>query len=212
MPGTRYEQQSRYETPMRQGEVPIAPRVQTQRAVATEQAVSELEPAKIEGYAVLEPVKERATEARVEPEVVRASEMASRTESWRSERATEAIAVGEMPGRLQESAGREPEEARGREAAPLLVPVRASVFDDDFFRGRPREAAATEEASSGRGWDSRDTFTQRSVQPDAGRAEVFRVLVPAEETTARGQSSAIADVGSPDRDELDIPAFLRRGN
>ena len=96
--------------------------------------------------------------------------------------------------------------------AAQLVPVRASVFDDDFFRGRQREVVPAEETGSGRAWDTRDTLAQRNVQQDAVRAEVFHVHVPTEESKPRGQSSAIAEAGSGDPDELDIPAFLRRGN
>ena len=225
MPGTRYEQLSRYETPVREAEVPIQARVQAQRSQAVPtQAVA----VKSEGYAVLEPVKERPAEplterlreSRMEPEVVRASEAEprttepSRTESWRSERATEGMTAAstEASVRVYESGERGVEEARGREAAPQLVPVRASVFDDDFFRGRQREAAPAEEAAGGRGWETRDTLGQRNVQHDVVRAEVFHVHVPAGEATARGQSSASVDAGSGDPDELDIPAFLRRGN
>jgi cell division protein FtsZ len=70
-----------------------------------------------------------------------------------------------------------------RESAPGLVPVRASVFDDDFFR-RPKEeegAKPTEDAPSKPWPDAR-------VPSFAGYA---------------GESTA-------ENDELDIPAFLRR--
>lgn len=212
MPGTRYEQLSRYETMTRQTEVPIAPRVQTQRTPPPQPAEPPSAPGKPQGYAVPEPVKERAVESRVEAEVVRASEMAARSEGWRNERMTETSAAGEMPEGSPEGDEPEPEEARARETTPQLVPVRASVFDDDFFRGRHRETGPAEELTSGRGWDPRDSLGQRNVQQETARAEVFHVHVPAEEATTRGQSSAVADAGSGDSDELDIPAFLRRGN
>jgi cell division protein FtsZ len=69
-----------------------------------------------------------------------------------------------------------------KESAPELVPVRASVFDDDFFR-RPKDelsAKAAEEAA--KQW------------PDA-KIPSFAGYV--------GENAA-------DNDELDIPAFLRR--
>ena len=230
MPGARYEQLSRYEAPMRQAEVPIQARVQPQRSSGGQAPVQEAVPmqdavVKMEGYAVLEPATDRATErtteSRMEPEARRSGEPSrsgevSRTESWRSERAMEAATVApasapEVSVRVYESSERGVEEARGREATPQLVPVRASVFDDDFFRGRQREAGQAEEAASGRAWDTRDTLGQRNVQHDAVRAEVFHVHVPAEDAASR-QRSASADAGSGDPDELDIPAFLRRGN
>jgi cell division protein FtsZ len=68
-------------------------------------------------------------------------------------------------------------------SAPELIPVRASVFDDDFFR-RPKEEAAAKlaEDAASRQW------------PDA-RVPSFAGYA--------GESSA-------ENDELDIPAFLRR--
>jgi cell division protein FtsZ len=73
--------------------------------------------------------------------------------------------------------------AAAKESAPELLPVRASVFDDDFFR-RPKDelsAKAAEEVASRQWSDPR-------VPSFAGYA---------------GESTA-------DNDELDIPAFLRR--
>ena len=70
-----------------------------------------------------------------------------------------------------------------RPSTPELIPVRASVFDDDFFR-RPREDAAvkpTEDAAS-KPW------------PDA-RIPSF---------------SGYAAESGAENDDLDIPAFLRR--
>lgn len=70
-----------------------------------------------------------------------------------------------------------------RASAPELIPVRASVFDDDFFR-RPKEdvaAKAAEDAAS-KPW------------PDA-RVPSF---------------AGYAAESSAENDELDIPAFLRR--
>jgi cell division protein FtsZ len=73
-----------------------------------------------------------------------------------------------------------------RQAAPVreqeLVPVRASVFDDDFFR-RPREDGSVRSADDAKWPDAR-------VPSFAGYA---------------GESTSTTD-----GDELDIPAFLRR--
>ena len=230
MPGSRYEQGSRYETPTRQAEVRIQPRVESaQRASAAMPAdavqatrVAAPEP---EGYASLESVKVPD----LRQETVRGNAPRVWTESWRSERVAEpgagmqmeAVALGgaeraaEIPVR-QETMTRQDaaaEESRGREAVAQLVPVRASVFDDDFFRSRPREAVqaggdASETSANARVWETRDTSPQRNVQHEAVRAEVFHVQ--AADQPMRAQMTATSDSGEPD--ELDIPAFLRRGN
>jgi cell division protein FtsZ len=94
--------------------------------------------------------------------------------------ATEGYAAIEM-----QSAGHEMghDAAVAREASPELIPVRASVFDDDFFRRSKDELVAKpgEDAASKPWPDAR-------VPSFAGYA---------------GESSA-------ENDELDIPAFLRR--
>jgi cell division protein FtsZ len=70
-----------------------------------------------------------------------------------------------------------------RESMPELIPVRASVFDDDFFR-KPREAGADDDSKA---W------------PDA--------RVPSFAGYAADSPTPAAEPGD---DELDIPAFLRR--
>ena len=222
MPGTRYEQQSRYES-RQQAEVRIQPRVETQRAAPVQPVTAA--PARTaapepERYASLEPVKTAEVRRDAEP-AVRPSE--PQTESWRSERASAADAGrtpqtgAEMVARTEvaartEAGERGGEESRVREAAPQLLPVRASVFDDDFFRERQREVVQSGEApaASGRAWEMRDPSSQRNVQHDALRAEVFHVH--AAEEPSRAPSQGTADGTRSDPDELDIPAFLRRGN
>jgi cell division protein FtsZ len=70
-----------------------------------------------------------------------------------------------------------------RESTPELVPVRASVFDDDFFR-RPKDelAARTAEDAASKPWSD-------------ARVPSF---------------AGYAGEGTAENDELDIPAFLRR--
>jgi cell division protein FtsZ len=69
-----------------------------------------------------------------------------------------------------------------RESSPELIPVKASVFDDDFFR-KPKEVLeATAEDTGSKAW------------PDA-RIPSF---------------AGYAGESTPENDELDIPAFLRR--
>jgi cell division protein FtsZ len=94
--------------------------------------------------------------------------------------ATEGYAAVEMQGAGHE-AGHDAQAAK--ETSPELIPVRASVFDDDFFR-RPKDESAAKgaEDAASKAW------------PDA-RVPSFAGYA--------GESSA-------DNDELDIPAFLRR--
>ncbi len=73
-------------------------------------------------------------------------------------------------------------ENRERESAPELVPVKASVFDDDFFRKPKEDEAKPSEDAGSKAW------------PDA-RIPSFAGYA--------GESTA-------ENDELDIPAFLRR--
>ena len=123
---------------------------------------------------------------------------------------------------------REPEPAEG---PPELVPVSRSVFDDDFFT-RPRPLAAAEAADtrmpSARGFDSPDsTRPLRLSYDDTRRGEmparpevtrplaapepvnVFHVAEPALRVPVFPGGSAAEPAQA---DELDIPAFLRRGH
>lgn len=110
---------------------------------------------------------------------------------------------------------REPEMAAEAGAAavsreePELLPVPASVFDDDFFRTSPQRAAISH-------------GPEEPVRVEAG---IHGAVSYGGEPDGTSSSSAIPDGGSrspfpataiqPDPsepDELDIPAFLRRGN
>ena len=68
---------------------------------------------------------------------------------------------------------------------PELVPVPASVFDDDFFRSEPGVEA------------------QMPVRREPDMPVV---------TEQRVYAGAAVSADSPDNDELDIPAFLRKGH
>ena len=95
-----------------------------------------------------------------------------------------------------------------------LVPVPASVFDDDFFRAtgvRGERAAEVDRVESGHADRMRDNHFPSvvRVQPEEARgaeAGDSSVRVPAFGSAA----VTAADHAVPD--ELDIPAFLRRGN
>ena len=105
-----------------------------------------------------------------------------------------------------------------------LVPVPASVFDDDFFRSsaapsRPAESRPAEHPPERRvildtgdpqPWDTHDLPPAAHVQEEARRGEVFHIR--AADPASRSQVFASPDTDSTQTDELDIPAFLRRGN
>jgi cell division protein FtsZ len=79
---------------------------------------------------------------------------------------------------------------------PELVPVPASVFDDDFFRKPNEELRDTRD-----GWnEGTHTFSGRGSVQESGWPEA---KVP----TFAGYA---AEERNPDDDELDIPAFLRK--
>ncbi len=110
------------------------------------------------------------------------------------------------------------ETARG--GAPTeLVPVPASVFDDDFFRSngvsrrqvpeeRVVERRVVPEPEESRSWEVHDYSAAGRVQEEVPRAEVFHVR--AAEQTVKTPEFSEPEPAQPD--ELDIPAFLRRGN
>jgi cell division protein FtsZ len=107
----------------------------------------------------------------------------------------------------------------GHGAAPELVPVRASVFDDDFFRA---SSARAEMGSGGNGMEGGlpELFRDASHFSAPVRVEkeeirsVTEEVFPAEAAVRVpfGGGSVAATVDHAESDELDIPAFLRRGN
>ncbi|MCU1320709.1 MAG: cell division protein FtsZ [Acidobacteriaceae bacterium] len=119
---------------------------------------------------------------------------------------------------------RSPEPVRPAVAEPELVPVRASVFDDDFFRSPvPRfgEAANVRSAPA----ESRPEVTRhhspsfdvKSEEPRGVAAPVMAAshALSSSEPVTRAGTFTGAVSAEPERtepDELDIPAFLRRGN
>jgi cell division protein FtsZ len=78
-------------------------------------------------------------------------------------------------------------EGAAGEHEPELVPVSASVFDDEFFRVSSARARAGEENAS----------AKSAVPNGAGAAR---------------EPHAAAQVEQGEADELDIPAFLRRSH
>ncbi len=92
-----------------------------------------------------------------------------------------------------------------------LIPVPRSVFDDDFFRvsGSRVPAAAEEWLGTGHGLENGNSGRPMRVQ--YAEQEMREAGEP--ETVVRVPTFAGAMAPEPvEADELDIPAFLRRGN
>ena len=90
--------------------------------------------------------------------------------------------------------------------AAELVPVPASVFDDDFFRAsgvRGEKAAETERTREATHFCAPVRVQQEDIRSVADGVGESSVRVPAFGSAA---------VAAAEPDELDIPAFLRRGN
>jgi cell division protein FtsZ len=107
----------------------------------------------------------------------------------------------------------------GPGAPPELVPVKASVFDDDFFQA----SSARGEMMSGEGGlperfrepahVSSPVSSPVRIQQEEIRSlteEISPVEASTRASSFGGATAMAADLAAPD--ELDIPAFLRRGN
>ena len=98
-------------------------------------------------------------------------------------------------------------------AAPELVPVPASVFDDDFFQSVPEPGETQDRRVEGPAGKFRET-NHFSAQIRVQQEDVL-AAEPVTDAGARGPSFSGAIVAAAEQaesDELDIPAFLRRGN
>jgi cell division protein FtsZ len=137
---------------------------------------------------VAETARQFAPEPAGEPRVLAISEAGAAPVPVVVEHIPEVRAGSETPRPVAEGVGAEVHGSGhgapvARESNPELVPVRASVFDDDFFR-RPKDdaAARTGDDAASKPW------------PDA-RVPSF---------------AGYAGESATENDELDIPAFLRR--
>ena len=97
-------------------------------------------------------------------------------------------------------------------APPELVPVPASVFDDAFFRNSP----SLEEVEGGREEAYSDRIREANHFSAPARAQVDNVRAAESgvaDAVVRGPAfGGVAPAEETESDELDIPAFLRRGN
>ncbi|HEX7157895.1 MAG TPA: cell division protein FtsZ, partial [Edaphobacter sp.] len=89
------------------------------------------------------------------------------------------------------------------EPEPELVPVPASVFDDDFFQSLPTRAANSHVVDDASRVASAHLSEILSVQTESAVSDGVRVSFG---------SAAVAQAENTEADELDIPAFLRRSN
>jgi cell division protein FtsZ len=99
------------------------------------------------------------------------------------------------------------------EAPQELVPVPASVFDDDFFRApTPRSGVVQEVGSRDSGVIEGNHYTSpvRVQQEDVRNVLADLPVVDSRVSAFGGTAVAVPVQAEPD--ELDIPAFLRRGN
>jgi cell division protein FtsZ len=94
-------------------------------------------------------------------------------------------------------------------SSPELIPVPASVFDDDFFQSAEHGETAEENGVSGKPRESNHFSAANRVQP---QENVRVVATEAGDATVRGAGFSEAVMTAAESDELDIPAFLRRGN
>jgi cell division protein FtsZ len=88
-------------------------------------------------------------------------------------------------------------------ASPELIPVKASIFDDDFFQREERLAEREVTHVSASSHVKREEILSVTE-------EVFPVEASVRVPSYGGGVTAAAETAVPD--ELDIPAFLRRGN
>ena len=201
LPTARYDAPA---YPRQDREVPIAPRITTSRA-QFEQAPPVTVPSLQAEPIAAEPIHAES----VTPPVIEVEEVAPVAEAT-------PVEVREQP--LHDATDLhlpQPRRMEGwtlspAEPQPELVPVPRSVFDDDFFRtGRLPSAPPPESRMpSARGFDSPDSMRPVRVQQvEPAPQQLYGVAEP----VVRGPGfSGSAD--APEADELDIPAFLRRGN
>jgi cell division protein FtsZ len=102
--------------------------------------------------------------------------------------------------------GREKGPSAGQGAPPELVPVKASVFDDDFFR------ASTSRVELVSGAEPTHFSAPVRVQQEEVSSVTEEVFPLEASVRVPSFAAGTVAVANAEPDELDIPAFLRRGN
>ena len=211
LPTVRYDVRG-----IRLGEVPIAPRVVTQRTTVVREretivSAQILPLPLISAALVIDSVSAAVSDAKMSSEEI-SSPLAEVRER-----------VVDVEQRIIDSALAAPEAELSISTpdasahSPELVPVPRSVFDDDFFRSTGREAGSESidrRMPSARGFDSPDNSRRLRVhfqehQHVTGGAADYPVPEPMVRVPTFSGAVAVEPTES---DELDIPAFLRRGH
>ena len=208
MPQRRERMLAEATLPTARFEVPVQPRVRTMVAKTPESVAKE--PEVVKTPEVEERRREPAVEAQERVPVIREREdkvVPQQTEPVAepeivSEETADEAGMPERPEAVEEEASERAEHTE-------LVPVPRSVFDDDFFKA-PAARVVEVESEDARSVMARHLSNGGRVQHvDAGlesgvgtgqaRTPGFGMHTPVDPDDARA-------------DELDIPAFLRRGN
>ena len=188
-------------------EVPIS-RVAVARAQFEEQKATPVRPIEAKGISAEPIAAEHIAAMAIHTKAIEAEPIVvvGVPEDWQLEPEDEGI-LQELVG----SGHADESESAAKEAAPALVPVPRSVFDDEFFRASALELLASKppiesRMPSARGFDSPDTPRPVRLEYEESAVQVAdpAVRVPVL-TGAMPRQPAEAD-------ELDIPAFLRRGH
>ena len=227
MPQRRERMLAEATLPTMRYDVPIQPRVLTQRVEAPRVEAVRVEAPRVEAprLDVARPEAPRAEPLRAEPqrsEHLRAELPRFEAPRFASEPAPQPPVAPVAPAapmpEIRVVEAKDQGRAMAENARPELLPVPASVFDDDFFRySAPVREPVREEAQVDRVEAvSPDRFREPThhsapmrVQQEDTRV-VSDALLPAD-TLARGPSFGGTAVDQTEPDELDIPAFLRRG-
>ena len=100
-----------------------------------------------------------------------------------------------------------------QEAHSDLIPVPASVFDDDFFRNTPRPANFdSDDEDVAPPVDASEHFPASNRVQFAPEPEPAQLAAQPEASVISEPVPAYAAAHHAESDELDIPAFLRRGS
>ena len=205
----------RYDAPIAPRDVPIAPRVAPTRAAFTREeapiVVAPIVAAPIAAApSVAEPI---VTEPMIAPVAHETELHETPGAEWKAE----------VTGGRAEAAGEASQpvhQAPRYETRPELVPVPRSVFDDDFFRAAAQElrepggVGQESRMPSARGFDSPDSHRPLRVQyQDASRVfEHATEYAVAEPVVRTPPFTGVVAAEPAESDELDIPAFLRKGH
>jgi cell division protein FtsZ len=226
MPQRRERMLAEATLPTMRYDVPIQPRVLTQR---TETPRSEAPRSEVPRFEAARPEAARPEAAR--PEALRFEAPRPEAPRFASEPAPELPTAPAVPVSLAPLVeAKEQVKVAAEMVQPELLPVPASVFDDDFFRySAPKRDAGDEIAEVNRvEMAPPDRFREpvRELIKEPAREpthlstpvrvqhDVARTVTDAPlggETLSRGAPFGGTAADQTEPDELDIPAFLRRG-